>query len=780
MDAVGEQVTPNGAAPRAPWRWWLVAVAVVTVPFLGLIAGRESGIYGDLQHYHLPLFQWVWKALGDGHSPFWAGWAFGGQNVAGIGQGAVWYPPNALFGVFGVVTAYRWWLVLHLWLATSGAFVWTWRRWGSAPGATVGAIVYGLNGALVLHLVHANFTISSAWLPWVCIGLDGLIQRGGLRRYLAFALPLTMIAVSGHPQMLWAALVVVAVFAVSQLSVRGTGLRPWLRVATGSALGIGLAAVHLLPQFLFSRTSYRPKLTQSDSFEFTATVRDLLTSVFPHLGEGGVPGTSGTWLGAGFSHEVANHIGAAAVALAMVAVVARRRDRRVIGLVVVTVSSFVLSLGDATPFGPLAWRVVPFANKFRIWPRYLILANLSMACLAALGTSVVLAAPAVWRRRLLVGTATTAAAGVVLAIVATQVAAADRTRAADLAVPVGIALLALLAVVGATWVAVTRPFAAAAIVIAACAVPAVVFTLAQPWHTTAMTTSDANDFFDHARDDLRPFDEPGGIDRWLSQRSGLRGVERVANTARVDGYEPLLQADFSTVTGAVYVGGVHDERVWQGGWIADVLRISTIVVGRSTAPNPEQWQRADKVADSKLVRWRHTPRLAEASVIGAVTLRSFDDIAYLLQTNFFDLTGTVLLETGADGVDRFAGRDTPGAAGTVTGSFDGTGNGRFTVQADRPAVLLLSNGWLDGWSATVNGRDVPVVRGDGLVLAIPVEAGKNDVHLTFTPPGLLAGGAITAAVMVVIVGWGGVAVVRRRRAVPAGPDMDVEPGPDDA
>ena len=749
-------------------------MVVVSLPFIGLMTGAETGISSDLRDYHLPLFRWVWRTVGDGHAPFWAPWAFGGQNVPGIGQGAIWYPPNAVFGLLDVVTAYRWWTMFHLWLATSGAFVWAWRRWASAPAAAVAAVVYGLNGALVLHLIHANFTIVSAWLPWLCLTLDRLLERRDARSWVAYSLVLALIGFAGHPQVLLAALIAITFIGVASLARRGVGVRPWLHLAGATALGLALSAVQLLPQLLFSRTSVRSSLSASNSFQENADLGDLLTALVPHLGRSGIPGTSGHWFGSELGHETSNHLGAVAIALAVIAVAARWRDRRVVGLGLLSLFGFVVALGDGTPLGPIAYRIIPLADRFRIWPRYLILSNLAVACLAALGVTVVLGAPQRWRRALLVATGAVALLGPWAVVAATR-DAPFRLSVGDVVVPVAIAALALLALWAAAGVAGNRPTAAVAIIVASCAIPAALFTLSAPWRHDAISPAAADAFFDEGARTSAPFDAPGGVDRWMSRHGDLRAIERVQQTARVDGYEPLLQADFAAITGAVYIGGVLPDQPMFTGWMPDVLRITTVVLHPEDIDPGQRWTRDGSLGDTSLERWSTTPRLPEVAVLGAVRVLPFDEVVAALQSDRGDLTTTVMIEDDAAGLPALRTRATPGVAGSADGSMSADGSGHFTVQADRDAVLVVSTGWLDGWTATVDGRSVPIARANGLVLAVPVHAGTNDVRLEFTPPGLVSGAAVSGAAALTLMSIGVVPAVRRRRRSAGEPDEPGEP-----
>ncbi|MEI7548228.1 MAG: hypothetical protein WCK21_09250, partial [Actinomycetota bacterium] len=382
-------------------RTWLLTVLAVTVPFWGVVVGRETAIYGDLVVYHLPTMSWIGDLLLHGHLPQWGQWAFAGQNVAGIGQGAMFYPFTLLFGMFGPVLGYRIWLLVHLWLGASGAFVWSWRQWHSRAGAAVSGIGYGLNGFIVLHLVHMNFTIGSAWLPWLLVGVDVVYQRWSTRRALALAAPVAMLAVSGHPQMVWLGLLTTGVYAVAVLARRDTTWRVVLRVAGAGAIGLGVAAISLVPQFQYSRTSVRSAHTMATAFELSARRAHLVTTVFPHVMGGGygLPGVEEQWtIEAGAQPEQATHTGIVVVACAAFGLLATWRSRRTIALAVLAFYGITTAVAGGSPIARLAFRVVPMAGTFRAWGRNMVLFNLSASLLAGAGVVAILQAGPVRRR----------------------------------------------------------------------------------------------------------------------------------------------------------------------------------------------------------------------------------------------------------------------------------------------------------------------------------------------------------------------------------------------
>ena len=89
--------------------------------------------------------------------------------------------------------------------------------------------------------------------------------------------------------------------------------------------------------------------------------------------------------------------------------------------------------------------------------------------------------------------------------------------------------------------------------------------------------------------------------------------------------------------------------------------------------------------------------------------------------------------------------------------MEGTDRLEFDVQASRPTVLVVRDGWAAGWSATVDAAAAPVLRADGRHRAVPVPAGRSRVVLSYRPPSLTPGLGIAAAALALTLGllWRG-------------------------
>jgi uncharacterized membrane protein YfhO len=97
--------------------------------------------------------------------------------------------------------------------------------------------------------------------------------------------------------------------------------------------------------------------------------------------------------------------------------------------------------------------------------------------------------------------------------------------------------------------------------------------------------------------------------------------------------------------------------------------------------------------------------------------------------------------------------DTTTQANVQRGERGGHGTARVTdyaansvrihTSADGDAWLVLSDTYYPGWTATVDGQPVNVMRGDVLFRVVPVPGGEHDVEFRFEPASVKVGAAIS-------------------------------------
>jgi hypothetical protein len=296
---------------------------------------------------------------------------------------------------------------------------------------------------------------------------------------------------------------------------------------------------------------------------------------------------------------------------------------------------------------------------------------------------------------------------------------------------------------------VLYPRAGAAALVAICSLEVAAFAYAAEWRGLSAPISDLNAFYDEARAPSfgRPYDAPGGVDRWATDTYGFRMVSQAKNLRGINGYDPLIQREWAeTAGGFVYDGYPTRSDFWSPGWLSDVLRVSTLVLNNKTAPTDPGWREVSPVPGFDMSRWERDPRLPEAYLVGRVTVAPLATVRRALLDPSTPIETTAFVEQGGRDVARL--RDA-GPAGAIR-SADVLGSGRIVVDTDRRSLLVLSHDWEPGWHATVDGHSTPVRRTDGLVLGIVVPAGHHVIHVGFRPPGVVGGALISLLSLAVL------------------------------
>jgi len=207
-------------------------------------------------------------------------------------------------------------------------------------------------------------------------------ERALLAAAAALSLVLGVMVLTGHPQFVVYAGVVIAAFAiVNALAAKRPGRLTWVAWA-GALAGVMSAAVWL-PAMLYGSHSFRggAGVTLDEVRDLSFAWRDLLSLGWPQaVGYGG----AGYWGGLGDT-DYARFVGASVLALAGIAIVRggvrTANDRLWLAL---ALFGIVFSIGARLgPLYSLMSHVLPFASRFRVASAVLFVAELAMVLMAA-------------------------------------------------------------------------------------------------------------------------------------------------------------------------------------------------------------------------------------------------------------------------------------------------------------------------------------------------------------------------------------------------------------
>lgn len=287
------------------------------------------------------------------------------------------------------------WLILYYFVGGFGLFLlcreWGVRSWGAFLGglaflSTPNLVAVGAHG-------HGSQLVDSAFVPWLLWLAARVFRRGSATDVAWLALGAGMQLLRGHVQVCYYTWLALALYALFELALPGEG-RPALRarlfraggVVLGMGLGLALASFLYLPVHDYARYSIRGGgagggvgLDYATQWSFSPI--ELLTFLVP-----GAVGFGGpTYWGSMPFTDYPNYMGLGILGLALVGAVRARRPLAVSFLIALFGLAVLVAFGKHGFLYPFLYDHLPQFNKFRVPVMILLLAQLAVACLAAMG-----------------------------------------------------------------------------------------------------------------------------------------------------------------------------------------------------------------------------------------------------------------------------------------------------------------------------------------------------------------------------------------------------------
>lgn len=791
---------------------WPASVAAITV-ILALAAlavwtgpGLGGGIsIGDSFAFFIPMYSFMGEQLRNFNIPGWNPYILSGAPFAGDPEsGWMYFPAMVFFTLLPPVAAYTAYAFFHLALAGVTTFA-LGRLFGfGLAGATLAAVAYQFSPFVEGALCCSVRTQIASWLPLALLGVElSLRAQSWLGRVAAWSV--AGLAIS---QMLggWigqgayygllaiGAFVLFRSFVYPPLSQPSLPLRLTSLLITGTAvltIGFGLAAAGVLPRLdATSRSTLAGGVYQGPAAEKASTggwhpilALDRILSADQNQGR---------W-----------YIGAALFTLAIVGLFVAR-DRPLALFLALTSAAVVILTLDPTPLHQLLYLLPQFRVLHEHVPsRALVVFFLGPALLAGMAVDAFVR-PTMRSRPLWLAVLLPPAL-----IIASQVVLASRRR--EIGNETIIAVFTTSLVLGIAAVLATEdarigrfsrslrtvaiPIALIILIVGNPAGPDVLGVLAREGTAIPRVTNELRDlpclgrtsgaalalqqknkhepfrFFGYDSAVFRQRNDPypnyhGHLREARVQRLLTANQSMCLGLQDIQGYNPvqsLRYVEFITALNGV-TQDYHESDILPQGTRSPLLNLlnAVYVVVPADADFLEQrqfrkypvfYQDAD---DLVLTRPQAFPR---AWLVHQAQTVAPGQALELLVSQSVDPAETALLESEPPplAIPEFPAREKATVTRYEPDQIE------LQVNAAANGLVVLSEVWDPGWTATVDGQPSPLFIADHVLRAIPVAAGDHTVTLRYDPSALRVGLLITAATAVVLIGYLAWAGLRSRK-----------------
>jgi hypothetical protein len=728
-------------APLVVLAPWLTRdrLLVPTSALAGIIPGGplvvptdRHELLNDTLYQLLPWELEIRHAFAERRLPFWSDSLEGGSSPWGNPQAGVLSPFAMAARIFPIQHHLLAALALKILVAFQGTWLLARLAGRSRAAALLAAAGFALGGGL---FAWGLFPVSAvaALAPWLAAATVRLFRRPAARPMVWAALFTAAILLAGHPE---TALGCGLLAAACGLGLRRRAAPFWksLGLAAGAAaLGLMLAAPHLLPFLHLMRASQRAAETMShdlppirvlasrpETWFLPGNARFALAPTGPHAF--GRPYREPFRGPFNWADCEPGYTGLLAFAGAVAALFARR-DRRLWPFAGFAAGGLLL----AARFVPLAWILYAVPGlQVPAYQRFLVATSLALAVAGAFGVDAIRR-----RRKTAAGRPIAPWIGLGAAAAASLAVQADPwTAGLWLGLAAGFALLAL------------RPRAGAAVL------AVVLLTDLVPWSRSLL---------------------PNGRPALFYPRSEL--IDRLLATAgdpaegRAVGAAHLLYASLLPVYGAADprphnpLAPIAQLRVLDAAFgfhptmldyfaafgnvdhpLLDFLGVRA-VVGSPAVPTPATLVDLAPGRYAPFALYRNPDALPRWFFPTAVDPIAREELGSWIRR--LDAGSRVAVFRDEAGGVADPGVAEPGARAIPVFARPGR------VVLDLPAVpggtlLASSVPRSDGWRAVAAGQPLPIVTVDGAFLGVRIPAGARRVELSYLPPGLVAGCAVAA------------------------------------
>jgi hypothetical protein len=696
--------------------------------------------------------------------PLWDPYLFGGLPFVDAMHGDSFFPLSMLRFVMPVYRALGWKLVLASLAGGIIVYYYFRNRRFSYRISFLGGLFYLLNSFTIslVYAGHGGRMFVSVLFPLLMLAIDKIFDRTNWRSLLLWAIGFSLLILANHPQLAYFAMWGVGLYTLYRMffllkekgNVRRAAVISVIIIA-GIIIGFAGSLVQILPQYVYVN-KYSPRAEGGRGYEYAASwslhYEELVSLVFPGF-VGASVGEKDTYWGRNAFRLNSEYPGIIVTLLALFALIYyRKRDIYFfLGLAVLAV---LYALGDHTPLFKLFYYVVPGVKSFRAPSTIMFLYDFSLVVMAVYALKYITESDLKSKDRDKIQKYFLIVAGVVgaIALLFTIAPRALFSLYSSIFYPsipdvksmshdyLGGALAAetwvsalMIGLIALFWRLYLKKSVTVTVL---CVIIGTVATI-DLWREDAkfISTVSYDRFFRQdpvsrflvkQDEDFRVFVLPGTYHNL--NFLALYGTEQLF------GYHGNQLKRFDEFTNREWLQSARTQQEFQQRYsrFLNSRKLDLLNVKYLAATFPIDNERFKTVMNyGKIYLIENRDVLPRARVVYEYEVIGDYKAAFRrIESGDFDYRNSVVLGT-QPGIPIKPDSLTYTA---VKIADDRINDYRLMVDIDRPGILVLAENFYPAWKAKVNGTERKIILADGDLMAVPLEAGKNDVRIEFDSP----------------------------------------------
>lgn len=811
---------PEVTGPSHPTLWasLVFAIATMTLSWPALTGRILFNTRSDQYTLGYAFRHFAETSLREGNGfPQWSPYLQGGLPYVGAMHGDIFYPTFLLRMLVGTAQAITWEFPIHLFLA--GLFTYLFLRAWRLPfyAAVIGGLAYMLSGSIAGYASpgHDGKLFVSALFPLSLHLLTRGIRDGRAWSWGTFAIVIGLAVLSPHPQLLQYLLLAAGAyslflaFATHEEGGRlptSVGVKRLAFAAGGVVLGLVIGAIQFVPAFAYKPWSPRAgghDWATATSFSFP--IEETLNAYLPQFS-----GILDQYWGQNNIHFHSDYFGAAVLFLMGAAFGVSRLKSFKRFWMGVGVVALLWAYGGNTPLYHI-FILVPYTKYLRAPSTIIYITAFAVAVLAAIGAERVLRkqvarkyAPAwavaagvfavfmsIGGYGLLSSIGTSMIAGSFDAGIRDQAMQtygfAERAAANATSAMLGAwrSFLFVAISTGVVWGYLANKVNARAAALALVATVIVdlwsIERLYWQYMPPASQTFASDPAIDAIKADIAQFGEPGrtiplrtgqgvdGLDPYFRKRALMNHLVRTVEGEQgneLDIYRRMIQSDERLTLNPSFWRHENVRYLYTD---ADTVTIAAAAAQLRVPAFVKLAGPVRNAGGSVVYAYRIGIPNPYAWVATAAVQAEPQQVLPTVLDPRFDPTVAALVDTGSSLPVKPPTQLTPSSVKAVTKSY---APGKVSIELSMPAaegqVLVASENYYPGWTATAGATSLPLSRVNYNLIGVGLAAGTKQVDLNFADPSYARGKIITivglaAAALLLIVG---IVFDRRRQPEP--------------